>query len=93
MIELANKIKELREEKDISLEKLAKILEVSNVAIYNWENNINEPKAKYLKKLAIYFNVSSDYLLGIDTKSNKELYTEEFKYTDETHTITYKKRR
>lgn len=41
-------------------------LNVSNAAICKWENGINEPKASYIYKLAQYYGVSSDYLLGLE---------------------------
>ncbi len=69
MIELGQKLRELREEKKISQQELGKIIGVSDAAICNWENGTNEPKASYIKKLAIFFNVTTDYLLG--TENNK----------------------
>lgn len=58
------RIKELREEERLSQYKLAKIIGVSQKAIDYWERGINEPKASYIIKLADYFGVSADYLLG-----------------------------
>lgn len=66
MKELGEKIKSLREEANLSQPKLAEILGVSKAVISFWENGINEPKARYIKALALLFNVSADYLLGID---------------------------
>ena len=67
MKNLGEKIKELRLEKKLSQPELAKAIGVSNGTISIWENNINEPKAGYVKKLAVFFNVSADYLLDIDS--------------------------
>ena len=61
---MAKRIRELRQEKGLSMEKLAKILNVSNAIICKWENNISEPTASNIISLADYFNVSADYLLG-----------------------------
>ena len=47
------------------MQELAVIINVSNAAISNWENEINEPKISYLVALAKYFGVSADYLLGL----------------------------
>lgn len=58
------KLKELRENKQISMLQLAQAIGVSDAAISNWENKINEPKASYLLKLADYFQCSIDELLG-----------------------------
>ncbi|MDD3397313.1 MAG: helix-turn-helix transcriptional regulator [Clostridia bacterium] len=66
MDSLGQKIKELRKEKNLTQPELARLLNVSNGVISFWENNINEPKATYVKQLAIIFNVSSDYILGLE---------------------------
>jgi len=39
---------------------------VTQKAIDFGEKGINEPKASYIIKLAKFFGVSSDYLLGIE---------------------------
>lgn len=65
MENLGETIRRLRIENDLTQPQLAEIIGVSNGIISIWENNINEPKATYIKKLAITFDVSADYLLGI----------------------------
>lgn len=57
-------IKELRTEKGISQSALAKAIGVSQKAIDYWEREVNEPKASYIVRLADFFDVSSDFLLG-----------------------------
>ena len=57
---------DLRSEYGISQQKLAVALGVSQKAIDFWEKGINEPKASYIKKIAIFFKVSADYLLGLE---------------------------
>lgn len=61
---LGDIIKELRKEKNISQSALAAQIGVSQKAIDYWERGINEPKASYVVKLADFFDVSADYLLG-----------------------------
>lgn len=61
---LGERIKNLRKERGISQPMLAKLIGVSNGVILLWENDINEPKASYIKSLADTLNVSCDYLLG-----------------------------
>ena len=68
-MKLSEKLKELRESKNLSLMKLAKIINVSDASIFNWENEINEPKASYLCALADYFQISTDELLGRENYS------------------------
>ncbi len=48
------------------MKQLANILKTSDSTVSNWENDINEPKISYLKKIAEYFDVSADYLLGLE---------------------------
>ena len=73
MENLGQTIKTLRIEKGLSQPQLAKAVGVSNGIISIWENNINEPKASYIKQLAIILDVSADYLLGLEDRTNKDL--------------------
>ena len=66
MERLGETIKDLRIEKGLTQPQLAKLVGVSNGIISIWENNINEPKATYIKRLALVFGVSADYLLNIN---------------------------
>ena len=62
----AERLRELRTQRKLSMKQLAKELNTTDAAISNWENNINEPKITYLKIIAIYFGVTTDYLLGLE---------------------------
>ncbi len=64
MKDLGNRIRDLRIERGLTQPQLAKMVGVTNAVISFWENNVNEPKASYVKKLAKCFNVTTDYLLG-----------------------------
>lgn len=59
-----NRIKELRKTYNISQEKLAEEFEVERATISRWENGKTDPSNDDLLKLAQYFKVSLDYLLG-----------------------------
>jgi len=63
--EFAERLIELRAEQNISQAKLANILGISNGTIAFWETNKAEPTAPNIVLVAKYFNVSSDYLLGL----------------------------
>ena len=65
MKSLGETIKSLRIEKGLTQPQLAKLVGVSKGMISIWENNINEPKASYVKALASVLEVSADYLLGL----------------------------
>ena len=54
----------LREEKGISQQKLADMLNISQQAIFKYEKTANEPDISTLIKLSEIFDVSVDYLIG-----------------------------
>ncbi len=58
-------IKTLRKQKGITQKELAEQLQVSFQTVSKWENGITAPDISYLPKLAEFFNVSTDVLLGI----------------------------
>jgi len=58
-----NRVKELREERDIKQVELATALNVSQATLSNWERGIHDPDNKSLGMLAHYFQCSIDYLL------------------------------
>jgi len=73
MIELGMKLKELRLSKGYTQKQLSDKLELtSDSTISQWERGVNAPYGKDLVKLTNIFNVSSDYLLGLDIKSDNE---------------------
>jgi transcriptional regulator with XRE-family HTH domain len=61
---LATRLKQLRLEKGLTLEQVAKELNTTKVTISRYENSAREPKSDTLRQLAHYFDVSIDYLLG-----------------------------
>ncbi len=70
---LAERVKELRADKKLSLEKLANQIGVSDTAVMKWEQNKSEPTAINIKQLALFFNVTSDYLLGLEDESGTKI--------------------
>ena len=58
------RMKELRQKKGISMEDLANALGVSKSRINMWENYGSVPRSDVLVKIAEYYNVPTDYLLG-----------------------------
>jgi len=61
---VSDRLRQLRKEKDISQEVLAKILQVSPSTIGMYEQGRRIPDTDKLNRIADYFNVSTDYLLG-----------------------------
>lgn len=63
---LNEKIKDLRLSYKLNQVEMAKALGVSKQCVSNWENDNVLPSIEMLVKIAKFFNVSSDYLLGLD---------------------------
>ena len=60
---VGKRIKHLREKNSLEAQKLAHDLQVGKSTLSNWENDRRTPDLETLKKIANYFNVSTDYLL------------------------------
>lgn len=83
---IGNIISELRKERDLSQKKLAELIGVSQAAIAKIEINRNEATASTIRKLSNYFQVSSDYLLGLEDEfgtPNGALMREGVRYSEE----------
>lgn len=59
-----NRLKSLRTAHNIPQWKLAQILEIDRTTVTNYETGKRMPDVVLLCKIADYFNVSVDYLLG-----------------------------
>ena len=73
---LGEKIKEARKQCGLSQEQLAEKMSVSRSAIAKWETDKGLPDIDNLKALAVFLNVSVDYLLD-DGERIDELVTRE----------------
>lgn len=62
---MGNRIKQLREKRGLTQETLATELEITQQQLSKYERNIASIKMESLKKVAAYFNVTTDYLLEI----------------------------
>ena len=62
----AERLRELRRERNLSMKDFAKTIDATDAAVSNWENNVNQPKISYLKKISEKYGVSTDYLLGLE---------------------------
>lgn len=77
MIGFGEKLKELRKEFNITQKQLAELLCQAQSTIVYWEKNEQEPVISSLKKLCQIFNVTSDYLIGLEDEfgnKNKNTY-------------------
>ena len=88
-MEMKDILKNLREEKQVSMDKMREDLislygaNLAKSTISKWENGKAEPSLSYARILTKYFNVTLDFLLGLEdentykfkaqTKDEKEL--------------------
>lgn len=67
---LCVRLRELRQEKKLSQADVAEFLQISRQAYNFYETGKREPDNETLQKLASFFNVSTDYLLGRTDERN-----------------------
>ncbi len=67
------RIKQLRTSQNLTQVELARSLSVTKQAVSNWENDNIQPSIEMLIKIADFFGVSTDYLLGRDNKQYIEV--------------------
>ncbi len=65
-MEFKDILRELREEKGLTQAQLAKQLHFSLSIVNKWENGKKNPSVEAIKLLAKFFNVTTDYILGMD---------------------------
>ncbi len=64
--EIRFKIKDLRKESGLTQKALAKLLNKSVTGVASWEQGLSEPNVNDIRLLCKIFNVSADYLLGLE---------------------------
>lgn len=60
-----NRLRDLREDHDLSQKEIAKILNMSQTGYSKYEVGTNDIPTKILIELAYYYDTNIDYLLGI----------------------------
>ena len=80
MKELAERLKQLRSEKELSLDMVIYDLEkkydieINKGHLSRWKNDKNDPSIRFVAYLAKYYGVSVDYLLGLtDSRTPADL--------------------
>lgn len=66
MNKFAERLKELRQEKGLSIQGLAKVVKIGSSSLCRWENGQADVKGSQLVILAQYFAVTIDYLMGLE---------------------------
>jgi len=68
------KLRELRKDNGLTQLQLAKIFHVSKTTICQWETQKQEPSLEDLKRIALFFKVTSDFLIGLEDESGRKIY-------------------
>ncbi|MBS7021147.1 MAG: helix-turn-helix transcriptional regulator [Firmicutes bacterium] len=66
-------MRKLRKDNKISQEEIGIICDVGKTTVSAWENNINQPPIETITKLAYYFGVTTDYLLGFNQEDKDNI--------------------
>ena len=66
-------LKELRLDKKISQKKLADIIGTNNSSVCDWECGRTQPNIEMIIKLCLFFDVSADYMFGLEDESGIKL--------------------
>ena len=67
-------IKELRKDRGITQIDLSKKTKIAQSTISGWEKGLFEPTASAIKVLCMCFDVSADYLLGLEDETGAKTY-------------------
>ena len=79
MSEFSKSIYELRHAKKLSQRKVSQELGISQALLSHYENGVRQPKLVFVRKIASYYGVSSDDLLGcaaVETRPQLQCETE-----------------
>lgn len=74
-----SRLRELRNERKTSQKQVAIDMGISITAISQYENDNRFPNEEMLKRLCLYYMISSDYLLGLTDTKHAPLSKEEIK--------------
>lgn len=72
--EFKNRLASLREEKKLTQVEFSKIMGYTRTAVCNWEGGNRQPRLDDLVKIADFFGVSVDYLVGRTDYRNGKIY-------------------
>ena len=64
------RIRDIREDNDLTQQQIAEILGTSQTMYARYERGANELPIRHLIRLAEYYRLSTDYLLGVEQKQN-----------------------
>ncbi len=62
------RLRELRKERKLTQDQVARRLNLSKTTISGYENNVKTPSLDVLVQLSVFYNVTADYLLGLENR-------------------------
>lgn len=65
MMKMRNRLRDLREDKDLTQKRMAEILSMSQTGYSKYETEENDVPIAVLIKIALFYNTSIDYLVGL----------------------------
>lgn len=82
MHNIGYRISELRKQAGMSQFQLAKVLDIATSTLGMYETGKREPSLKVMNRIANYFNVTTDYLLGRPEKKDDDTKTADIEDDD-----------
>ena len=82
-----NRLKDLREDNDLTQDQLVNILEIHKTTYTRYEQGICDIPLEFAKQMALFYNVSIDYIAGL-TSNPKTLDGTKYNYKSKNITIT-----
>ena len=73
MDKFRERLRELRKNIPLTQQQLADILGTNNSSICDWECGRTQPDLETLCKMACYFEVSADYLIGLEDETGEKV--------------------
>ena len=70
-----DRLRELRRQMNLTQKKLADVLQTTNSSICDWECGRSEPDLTQLVQIAKIFDVSTDFLLGLEDETGAKLFS------------------
>lgn len=72
----ASRLTELLKENNLSKRSFAQKIGVSAMSVSDWSNGKVQPTAESIYVVALFFNVSADYLLGLEDETGVKTYND-----------------
>lgn len=69
-----NRLKEILKQTKTQQKDICKAIGIPKQKLTNWKTGYTEPSLKDLALLSQYFEISTDYLLGLEDESGRKIY-------------------